>query len=319
MHASQLALNTGKTEHARQLLEESLQQLEDCYAQGSFLSGNLLAFLHRTPVPFLCLLKPELYDPQKGFFINLRTATDPALNGLNPTYARNEAVDALLTGEVSISQFPGLKGLQLMLQSPEGAAKVIGRGKGICGKKELKLARALMTARGGTLGDMRPMTVFYEFMIDWYEGAAADFEGQTLSQLRSKHMSRLKYRMSKAATLPEGLSMDMPFDLLALSLYDESAEERASCAMELCRRIAALSEKLCALASAKIDMTAGDCDHEFYISKKLLYYIRLLSAKQQPDACAPRLSAAVDRLQKALDIFDAKYAMSKLGKNDPVK
>ena len=309
MHLSLLEMEAGKKEKAAALFGESLKQLESCYEEGSFLSGNLLAFMYRTPVPFLLTLNPEIRNPQKGFLINVSIATDPSLNGLSPTYARNEAVDALLTGEVSIKLFPGLKAFQLLIQTQEGAQKAIGPGNGVLSKKALKLARALMTARGGTLGDMRPMTVFYEFMIDWYECDAIGFTDEAISQLRRKHMPRLKARLNNAYLLPESMSLDIPFDQLALMFYDTSSEGRTSCALDLCRKMSQLEQRLYVLSDAKTDTTLGDRDHEYYVCRKLMYYLNLLGTKSQPETESEKVYAASCRLAKAMEAFERNYPL----------
>ena len=303
MHASELEFCDGKIENAKRLLTESMSLLASCFADGSFLSGNLLAFMQRTPVPYLLHLKPDMRDYKNSFIINISIATDPKLNGVSPTYARNEAIDALLMGEVKVNFFPGLGAFSQMLRAPDGLAKAVMTGNGVCGKRELKLVQALLESKGGTLGDTRPMTAFYEFMADWYEWAFTNFAPKVLESLVDKHIPRLKNRLNAA-------TIDKPLDLLVLVVYGDGFIDNMNYRSELGQLIRTISKGLLDLATAPYDHTEGDVDHIYYTCKKILYYSRLFSRNNNVTSLRD-ISLALDQLKESIHAFETKYPLMK--------
>ncbi len=298
----------GKNEEANELLDQSISLLEYCFSRGSFLSGNLLAFMHRTPVTCLLESKPDIRDYVRSLAINIKIAVDPSLHGLAPTYARNEAIDALLMGEVSIRVFPGLSAFAQLIYTPEGASRVIEPGNGTCGKKELKLVRALLGARGGTLGDTRPFTVFYEFIADKYEYELYGRNDETGDSLAARHMPRLQARL--AFNGPDGL-----LDHLALISLTTDLRKALEYIDALTCEIKSLNSSLYVLADSQIDPTGSDIDHPYYSCRRYLYYHHILSQDIRDNECLGAVAKLACEVRDTMSKFEETHPCMKVSQS----
>ena len=300
LYASQLKYRSGEKEEAARMLDESLALLNECFARGCFLSGNLRAFMHRTPVTFLMDVKPEIRDPVKGLTVYLSIATDPALHGISPNYARNEAIDSLLMGEVSVKSFSSLNSFMQQLGQPGGAEKLLETGRGRCGKRELRLVRALLDGRGGTLGDTRPFTAFYEFMTDLIECLFELGPEEAPEALSAKHTRRLRQRLQAS-------EQDKVLDLLALLLMD-GRDEYGS---ELLKELSLLAKTMRALAQCETDETGADNDHPYYACQRFLYYYRLLRNELPKVSALGGLSSRAALLSESVAAFEKRFPRMK--------
>ncbi len=271
LYLSELTWQQSDKEKSAVLFDIGLMELEDCFHRGSFLSGNLLAFIHRTPVPFIMQLRPNIVDHVFAFTINLSVAMDPMFGGTKPGYARNEALDALFMGEVSINSPISLKVLTSIVKkrSSRSSSRVIIEGNGICGKNELQLAKELLSSRGGILGDRRPLTAFYSFICDFY---SLGYESKTVAgirKLRDAHMSTLKLRIDTDAYSRMIL-------LLVLNWLNSGIAGDEDYAPELITSISELSKKLNEMCELETDAYPLDLDHPYYYARRFLFYYQLL-------------------------------------------
>lgn len=279
---------------------EGIALLQECYREGSFLSGNLLAFIHRTPVPALLRLIPDLIDYPSAFIINVSVATDPCLSGIQPSYARNEAIDAILLGEIKLNAFSGMNSFVKALKN-EAAGQLVSRGTGQPGKKEIKFAKSLLFFRGTTLGDNRPLTAFYEFVLDWYSVNEGGLNETAMAALRTKYNNRLVqprplyciyHRLVDLLALywlNYGISSDMD--------YEKTLEDTL---LEFCSRFKALID-------APEDKTQMDCDHPFYGARRLLHFSELLLNGTKNIALPKPLAAVLAQLKHEVRRFEKRY------------
>ncbi len=308
MYKAELYFRSCRNSAALRFLNESIDLLGDCFEKGSFLSGNLLAFMFRSPVPSLLELKPDILEYETSFRINVLIAMNPALHGIMPSYARNEAIDALLMGEVSLNAYTRLNEIYRLFKTDEGTKEAVSTGKGRCGKKELKLARALLTSRGGTLGDTSPFTAFFEFMADWYESLFSGTLAEARDALCAAHRARLKEREQIGA-------IDRCADLLVLGCLAQSEEEVIACSNALAQEIALFENRLRALAQSPKDPSGADLDHPYYLCRRFLYYLTVF--EQNGFVCKWQASAqeAFERLRQCMKAFEEAHPVIKLTKS----
>ena len=68
--------------------------------------------------------------------------------------------------------------------------------------------------------------------------------------------------------------------------------------------------------TAKTDTTLGDRDHEYYVCRKLMYYLNLLGTKSQPETESEKVYAASCRLAKAMRHVNEVYPLSAIVSRD---
>jgi len=302
MEKSVAAYGAGDMELSGALMERCMQLLSECNQNGGFLSGNLLAFFRRAPVPMLRRIIPDIRDPREAFIINACNALDPRHKNVNMIYPRNEAVDALLMGEVKINLFPGLESFSRLLATPGGRERAVSGGRGVCGPKELKLARAILYSRG-TPADSFPLTAFYMAAIDCLERTAA---GEPLDEVRKKHSAALKNR----SFIINHICVLQPMLLYCLN---EGLTDDNDYGAELNANLITMAERLESGEGA----SKPDADHPYYDCRRALYWLNLLAARRMGRAhcqscrgknrecthCAP-FREGVRRVYRAVEAFE---------------
>ncbi len=313
-YTAKLAFLGGEEDKARRLLIQSVAQYELCYQQGSFLSGNILAFMKRTPVPFIAKLMPEIANPVESFAINLSIATNKSLIGTAGTYARNEALDALLCGEVKINMFTGLTSFLQTIRSPDGLKKAVGPGIGRPGKKALRLARCLLDNRAAIVSDNRSLTLFLAFVIDWRELTQSLPAAEAYAKLRFAYSEHFKKRV-RAFGLAQTLDMqyiyyvqDALMSLLALCYLNEDLADDIDYSAALRFYMDSLRQGLEALTHKAKDSFNADTNHPYYTAKRLVYYVELFSACSLAGRRGTMpLAEETSELKKALAAFREKH------------
>ncbi len=281
---------------------------------GSFLSSNLLAFIGRTPAPFLFKLLPPVINPVRSFIINLSTVTDERLHGLQINYALCEALDALLTGEVKINLFSGLHSFIRLIQSPSEAQKAISPGIGKPGHRALNLAKALLSKYSESQLDNRTILLFDQYMVDWYDLTETMLVSSATTLLREKYYSRLKefYKQN---------SLSLPFipyrvfwinngllAALALSYLNQGLVDDIDYTSLLQSYIPVVANQLREFTLADKDACNVDVDHTYYVARRYLYYYNLFShAEGSKNLNINPLCSSADHLRTVLKAFEDKF------------